>query len=357
MSMHLPFSTSTRRARSARGMGLAVLTLCALLVLTLAGCGGLASDPLAAASVDGHTVSLATYQRVLDLYRIASALQGQSADWQTPQGRGTLSTMQASAMQFLTSSVLIDDQVHQQHVTVTAKDMQTATQSFANLIKSWNSQAPDNADVRTLMAAATQAQKDAAHNPSLDSLLTGNASFSNIILLFGREDADYNALLAKAKVPTAHVRVILVKTQQEAENLKAQVVAKKADFGTLARQSSLDTTSAQLNGELGKPYFFVGELSQISPAFDTYLFGSKADYTDKVSYAVFPLDTTATSQWVLCEVTQRAQTSLSAESDSQTRSQVFNAWMTLVVQPASTVHQYVAIDPTPTTNANAAPQG
>lgn len=358
MSIHLPFSTRAHRARSARGMGLAALTLCALLAFTLAGCGNLGSDPLAAASVDGHTIPLATYQRVLELYRVASALQGQSADWQTPQGRGTLATMQASAMQFLTISVLIDDQVRQQHVTVTAKDMQSATQSFANLIKSWNSQAPDDPDVKALTAAAAQAQKDAAHNPSLDALLTGPASYSTAILLFGREDADYNALVAKAKVPTAHVRVILVKTQQEAENLKAQVVTKKADFGTLAQQSSLDKTSSQLSGELGRPYFFVGELSQISPAFDTYLFGSKADYRDKVSYAVFPLDTSGTSQWVLCEVTQRAMTSLSAQPDSQTRGQIFNAWITNVVQPAAAIHQYVAIDPTPTTSGtNAPPQG
>lgn len=354
MSMHLPFSTPTRRARSARGVGLAALTLCALLALSLAGCGGIGSDPVAAATVDGHTIPLATYQRVLDLYRIATVRQGQSPDWKSPEGRGTVASMQASAMQFLTGSVLIDDQAGKQHLKVTAKDLQTSTQSFASVIKSWSDQTPDDPDVRALMAAANQAIKDAAHNPSLDALLAGDPSFSNVILLFGREDADYKALLASAKVPTAHVRVILVKTQQEADNLKAQAEAKKADFGTLAQQNSLDKTSGQNGGALTKPSYFVGELSQLSPSFDTYIFGSKANYADKVSYVVFPLESTKASDWVLCEVTQRAVTSLSTESDAQTRSQIFNAWLQLVIQPASNIQQYVAIDPTPTTSgANA----
>ncbi len=356
MSIHLPFSTSSRRARSAGGAGLAALTLCALFALVLAGCGNIASGSLAAASVDGHTVSLATYQRVVDLYRIATALQGQSANWQSPQGRGTLATMQASAMQFLTSTILIDDQVHKQNVKVTTQDLKTSTTSFESIIKTWNTQTPGNPDVRTLMAAANQALKDAAHNPSIDALLTGDASFSNVILLFGYANADVNALLAHTKVPTAHVRVILVKTQAEAENLHTQVVTKKADFGTLARKNSLDTTSAKAGGELNRPYFFVGELSQISPSFDTYIFGSKANYADKVSYAVFPLDSSKTSQWVFAEVTQRTLTPLSAETDAQTRSLVFNAWLSVVVQPASNIRQYVAIDPTPTTTSTNAGQ-
>jgi hypothetical protein len=362
MSIRVSFSIRPPRpprprgaGRSGRTYGLPLVALLATLAICLAACDGVGSDPLSAASVDGHPISMTAYQRIVDLLKVVRAVQGQPIDWQSPQGRTALASAQAQALSYLTQAELIDEKVQGQRLKVSAKDVGTNVQSLSATFHGWAQQVPSNAQVSDLVAAAAQAEKAARHAPSLSALLAGRPSVSDSVLILALEQTEGNLLYANAKVPTAHVRLLETSTQQEANRLKTQVETHKADFGQLLQQHPLDLGNGPQNSDFSQVY--VGELSQLAQPLDPAIFGKSADYRSKTSYVVVPLQSGKNARYALCEVSQRDWTPVSKVSDPQMRSQVFNAWLAVVVQPAASIQQYVAVDPTPTAASQAQQQG
>jgi hypothetical protein len=316
------------------------------LAMLLAGCTG--PDALQVASVNGDAISYSTYQHIVDLYKDQSASQGQPVDWQTPQGRGGLASAQASALQYLTSALLLHQQVVRQHLRVTQKDLQTQVTSLIRSVKNAEQQNPDDAQFRALVAASGTALKTIPQDPGMPALIAGQTSYADTLLILGHEAADVQALQVAGKAPTAHVRVIETTTQRQAQELEAQL-QHGADFATLAKLHSLDQSSAQAGGDLGQPYFYVGQLASLSQPLDAAIFGVHANYSAKTAYVIAPMDASQGSKYLLAEVTQRSTGAIAKISDQQTQTTVLSAWLSLKLQPSANYQQYVAVDPTPTT--------
>lgn len=342
------------RRRSGLAAGAAALVLGGVLAGSLAGCS-LGGDALVAESVNGHAISMTAYQQIVDLYKQQSSRSGQAVNWQSPEGRSTLASMQANALDFLSTTILLHQQVGEQHLSVTSKDLKTQLDALATNIKAAAQQSPDDPEFRALSQALKPATDEVAHNPDLNTLIAGRPSMADVLVIFATESADIQALSAHAKVPTAKVRLIEVNTQKDAEALRTQA-EHGANFADLAKAHSLDAGSGQQGGDLGRPFFYVGQLSQLNPALDTAIFGPSAS-TAKTSYVIVPLDSSKTSKYILAEVTNRATTPLADLKDAQTQSSILSSWLDVVVKPAASIQQYVAVDPTPTPNSASQLQG
>lgn len=345
--------TASRRGRATMATSACVLALCVALSAALSACG-VGSDALVAERVNGNAVSMTAYQQFVTLYKDESADSGQAADWQSPSGRALLSQMQASSLDLLTNALLYHEQVARQHLSVSTKDLQAQLTALTSSLKSAEQQYPNDAEFRSLDQAIKQATTEAAHNPDLAAIIGGRTSAADVLIILAYSNAEQQALTAHAKLPTATVRLIEVATRQQAESLRTQV-QHGADFAALAKAHSLDSGTGQQGGALGVPYFYVGQLSQISPALDTAIFGPSANNA-KTSYVIVPLDTSKNSKYVLAEVTNRGTTAVSKLNDPTTEGSVLSGWLSVVLKPAAAIQQYVAVDPTPTT-APAAPQG
>ncbi len=117
--MNLPRFAAGRRGALALVLGFL------LLGAGLAGCGGAGGQPdlLSVAAVDGHAISLSDYQTVLAIYQALDAQQSMASDWQSPQGRSTLGTVQQQALDFLINLELMRDHLK---TPVSAKAMASA---------------------------------------------------------------------------------------------------------------------------------------------------------------------------------------------------------------------------------------
>lgn len=334
---------SVNRAPRPRVGSLALVLLAGLAASALlAGCGGIGGDPLNAASVDGHAISLAAYQRIVSVYEISAAQQGQLVSWQTPVDRTALSRVQQAAMDFLVTAQLIHEQMLSQHVTVSPKDIQTIAKQLATQVQSGETPSPSATEYHTLTVAAQQAARQNPAQVDLPGLIAGRPSVADAFMIFSYDEAEQSALITQLKVPQAHLRIIEVATQQTAAQLRDQVVKQHADFGELAKQNSLDKQTASSGGEIGIAR--VGQLGQIDPSFDTAIFGPTADYHTKTSYAIMPYQ----GKYLLIEISQRSTVALSSITDQQTQQATYNAWLGVVVRPAASIHQFVAVDATPT---------
>jgi len=294
-----------------RSLVIALLGL--TLALGLASCSyAPQSDPLAAVSVNGHTISLSLYQQLSTYDTAFSAFQGQPQNWRTPAQRSSLSNSQRQLMQFIVNAELLREQMQAQHLTISKKNQQAAATAVNQAVahdKTLMKQSPTDATIRAVVAAET---------PDVVAYLI-----------------TYQAMLAtfeqQGKVPAVSVQVILVSAQSDAQELLGQV-KHGADFATLARQHSLDTATA-VNGGAIKPPFYVGGLNA---DFDKAAFGPHPQ-----QYIIVPVS----SDYALFKLGQRSIQPLSGVTDStgQTQQQYINNWLTDVVLPQAQVHQYVTL--------------
>jgi hypothetical protein len=302
-------NSSHSRSRLPRLAG--VLALGALLLAAvLAGCGPAASaDPLAAASVNGQTISMASYQHLLAFFKASvargssSGTPGQPTDWQSPDGRVGLADAQHSTLDFLINLELMRQQVQQRHIAIASADIARARASLDSAVQ----------------------QAKAQHDPGLDALVA--AVTPDVSTLLVDQQVYSTALMQNVKIPAAHLRVILVDTREQAMALEQQV-EHGADFAQLARDHSQDAQSAARGGDYGTVY-----LGQFTPAFDSSVFLAR----EPEKYVVLAVGT----KFALFEVTNRTDQPLSAISDPNSAQTVFSTWLSDVVRRAANVQTYV----------------
>src|SRR5215469_11648337 len=168
----------------------------ALLVVVLAGCGPAgASGPVMVASVNGRGISLDDLVAARTYILESTVLQGTASDWQSPGGRPNFGAAQAQALDFLINVELMRQQVAICHVSVP----QSVITKYTN----------------QLNAAIKQAQKsaDSAQRASVRAL---TPQMQQIFI----DQGAYQELLTKiVKVPGAQVRVIVVATKAQAQQL------------------------------------------------------------------------------------------------------------------------------------------
>lgn len=347
-----PRPTQRRARRGSFALPILLLGAFAASVLT-AGCAGIGSDPLVAASVYGHPISFAAYGRIVAISELANSQpsasgQNPPVSWQTPDGRPNLASLQQSALDSLVSIVLVHQQVLTQHISVSAKDVTTRIKQFASNEDQNLSQSPGDPSLRQLDDGAHEALRQHLGNRDLFDLLAGRPSVADMIAIVLRNQVEQQALVAHGKVPTVHIRVIETATLKNAQQLEQQV-RHGADFGQFARQDSLDQATASNGGEVGT--FHIGELSIFNKNFDKQIFDPTVRHTQKVEYAIFPYN----GKYELFEITQRSAAPIAEIKDSQVQANDYNAWFDLVVKPTANVQEYAAIDATATPAPN--PQG
>lgn len=297
---------SMRRARLLPLLGLMMMA-----VMLLAGCGAnAAADPLLAAKVNGHPVTLAQYQQMLALYRTTNARNNFFTDWRNASQRSDLATTQQQVLELLITTELTREQLSKQHLTVSAKAIQTARDTL-------NSQIAQN-------RKQLEQKPDPATQALLDSLTP------DVVSMLSEQEAIQALMLQKGKIPAVHLRGIEAKNQQDARDLQ-QKVEGGADFATVARQSSQNKSTGDIGGELGT--FYPG---QVNADFDKAVFAPGA-HPGKYLVLLYQ-----GNYWLL-ELTDLGPHDVSSISDSQTQSDAINAWLGQVVRPGASVEEYVTV--------------
>jgi hypothetical protein len=314
------------------------LLLGVLLALGLGGCAGLGGDPIQAVNVNGQSISLGMFQQLVVIQKLGAASQGQTTAWQTPDGRSGLASAQSNTYEFLENVVLIHQSAVHQRLIATSKDVLQQVTALVDSLNNSLAQNPHSSGLITLADAAKQAvAMEKRDKPALEDVLQRRASLADAVLVYAFQNADVKVLFAKGTVPAAHVRIIEVATQKDANALKAQLEAGKVDFATYAKAHSLDTGTGAKGGEFGT--FHVGEISQQSPELDKAIFGQGARYNASTQYVVTGI---SAGKFLVAEVTQRASVPLAAITDPQAQNSIFGGWLEIIARPAAHVEHDVA---------------
>ena len=298
------------RIRRARLLPLLGLVL--LMAAMLAGCGAKAGDdPLLAAKVNGHGITLAQYQQMLNVYRAANARNNLLTDWRSAGQRGDLASTQKQVMGILINIELLREQLKQQNIIVSPKELQTARDTLKSQIAENRKQLEQNPD------------------PAVKALI--DAITPDVIDLLSQQEALQAAIQQKGKMPSVHLRGIETKDQQTAQGL-LQKAQSGSDFAALARDNSLDKSTGAKGGEIGT--LFIG---QISNEFDKAVFVRSAH---PGKYLIQEIQGTV---W-LFELTDLGPHAVSTLNDAQSQSNVVSSWLDEVVRPAASIEEYVTVD-------------
>lgn len=298
-----------RRIRRARLLPLLLGLM--LLAALLAGCGAnAASDPLLAAKVNGHGITLAQYQQLLALYRATNARNGLLTDWRSASERGNLASTQQQVLGILIDVELMREQLGQQHITVSQKAIQTARATL-------------NGEIASLQKNNAQSS-----DPQLRTML--HALTPDVITFLAEQEAYQAAIQQKGKAPGVHLRGIETNDLKTAQELQ-QKAQSGSDFGELARTNSQNRATGAQGGEIGT--LFIG---QISDEFDSAVFAPGAH---PGKYLIQHIQ----NNYWLFELTDIGPHALSTLGDAQSESSVVSAWLDKVVQPSASVEEYVTV--------------
>jgi parvulin-like peptidyl-prolyl isomerase len=217
-----------------------------VIAVAITGCGNLSltSSAEAAARVNGHRISQSTLDS--ELHAILANANYTAAIEQSQHvtgvgGKGTFDLAfvdKVLARQILLE--LVHEEVARRHLVVTPDDLKAATDAQRSQVGGdrqgrplFDQFTPAYQALLVRRAAEVTALQDALANVKLD-----DASIQGY----------YNAHLSTfTDSCESH---ILVSTQAQATQIRTQLVG-GADFATLARQSSIDSTSAPKGGDLG----------------------------------------------------------------------------------------------------------
>ncbi len=321
--------TSRRRGTNSRRSWQALVLVALVAVFALAGCGANgASGPLLAASVNGQGIALDDYQQLLN-YSIKASAGSASLAWQTPTGRQNMAQTQTTVLNFLINLELARQQANACGVKVTQKDIEAQQKQLQSTI---NSVLKDPSDPNWAAFHAL-------------------ATLPRALALFSEQQAYQAALIKVLKVPTAHVRYIVVANKSGAQNLVKQL-DNGADFSKLSQQAG--TTNA---ADAGVQY-----VGQFLPELDSVVL---ANVTPSASgcfnnrlpkapakYRIFQIpagDGQFGGQYAVVETTAVATAPLAALNDAQTEGNVFSAWIATLVRSHAKIEKY----PLPATSEQA----
>jgi len=285
-----------------------------LLAALLAGCGAnAASDPLLAAKVNEHGITLAQYQQMLTLYRAINAQSqngGILTDWRNADERNNLASTQQQILGILIDVELMREQLGQQHITVSQKAIQTARDTLNKQI------------------ATSRKSLEQKPDPELQAIL--DALTPETITILSEQEAYQAAIQEKGKAPAVHLRGIETNDLKTAQELQ-QKAQSGGDFGELAKANSQNRATGAQGGEIGTLY-----VGQISDEFDSAVFAPGAH---PGKYLIQHIQ----NNYWLFELTDLGPHALATINDQQTQASVVSAWLDKVVQPAASVEEYVTV--------------
>ncbi len=302
--------------RRSRVASLSVVMLLALgVVIGLSGCSGSApSGPLAAATVNGHAISLDDYEQVLAYAEVANTTGG-PYNWQAETGRNNAATAQTQVLGFLVNLELMREALADRHVTVSAKEMQVAEKQFDDNLK------------------AGETSSDPTTKASVEAYLPFVTS--RVRYLISEQTAYEAKLISVLNLWTVHLHYIPVQTKTQADQLLSQLQA-GADFATLAKQTDPNATTG---GDYGTAWY--GELPN---EFATPLFGANPDKDTPAQYSVVAYS----GEYIVVEVTDKKQQQLSSDTNVTEQSNIFSQWLQNVYAAKRQHQEYIYVAPVPT---------
>jgi len=180
-----------------------------------------------AALVNGQPIYLADYERELGQYE-ADLLPSQGIDPSSPEGQERLAQDRPWILDWMIEVVLIEQAAAEAGIAVSDAEVDAYMQEII-------AENEGEEQLRAKLAERGETYEDAWQKVRKELIV---AAMTQRI---------------SESVPTiaeqVHARHILVDTQQEAERIKAQLQA-GADFATLAREFSLDTSTREHGGDL-----------------------------------------------------------------------------------------------------------
>jgi|YNPNPStandDraft_1061719.scaffolds.fasta_scaffold00201_10 parvulin-like peptidyl-prolyl isomerase len=180
-----------------------------------------------AARVNGQPIYLVDYERQVAQYEAAMIARGE--DPSSPEGQAQLMQAREQILNWMIERVLVEQAAAQQGITVTDAEIEAA---MAQMIQDAGSEEAFQA--RLEQNGLTQQEMW----NELRAELIGQKVIEQVIAAVP-ETAEH-----------VHARHILVATQQQAEQLLAQIQA-GGDFAALARQYSQDESTRDAGGDLG----------------------------------------------------------------------------------------------------------
>ncbi len=183
------------------------------------------SEPLAA-QVNGQPVSMAAYERQVARYSTSMAAAGQDLD--TPEGQQILAEGRQWVLNLMIEQLLIEQQAAQAGLVVAESDLDATV-----------------AQLRADIGDAAFEQWLSDEDMSLEEMrerLRGD--------MIATQMANQIAEAISAQADHVHARHIVVATEEEARQILGQLQA-GADFATLARTYSQDSSTRDLGGDLG----------------------------------------------------------------------------------------------------------
>jgi len=187
----------------------------------------LPSAPDAAAIVNGVPIPLADYQRQIDQYQAALVQQGMNLN--SPEAQAQLVQLRQLLLDNMIDDQLIAQEAAKEGVGVSDADLDAAMQQLVDA-------AGGQAAFEQTLAAAGQTLDDARKLQRTQML--NNLMRDRVLQSVGSQSEQ------------VHARHILVDSPATAEALLAQIQA-GADFGEVARQSSMDALTKASGGDLG----------------------------------------------------------------------------------------------------------
>jgi parvulin-like peptidyl-prolyl isomerase len=223
-----------------------LLSLCALIALAFAGCGGGSDDVPAdaVAVVDGQQIARTDYNALIDQAR--KSYKNQKREFPAA-GTQDFKTLQNQAVQFLVQREQFEQEAKNLNVEVNDKQVedrlaQIQKQYFGGDKKKYEQQLKD------------QGLTDAQVRKDIRAQIVSEKIFANVTRGVKVTDSDIEQYYAKNKAQYSQpesrdVRHILVKTKAKADALYAQLKG-GASFAALAKANSEDTGSKGNGGKL-----------------------------------------------------------------------------------------------------------
>jgi parvulin-like peptidyl-prolyl isomerase len=223
-----------------------LLSLCALMAIAFAGCGGGSDDVPAdaVAVVDGQEIARTDYNQLIEQAR--TSYKNQKRDFPAA-GSQEFKTLQNQAVQFLVQREQFEQQAADMDVDVSDKDVdarltQIQKQYFGGDKKKYEKQLKD------------QGLTDAQVRKDIRAQIVSEKIFASVtkgVKVTDKQIEDYYAKnKAQYSQPESRdVRHILVKTKAKADQLYAEL-KNGGDFAALAKANSEDTGSKDNGGKL-----------------------------------------------------------------------------------------------------------
>ncbi len=225
-----------------------LLTLSMLVITVFSGCVRKKTEEITAAVVNGEEITLADFEKMVDLQKKQYETQYQFTEdtWkqEVEEGKTYEAFLKENVLENMITEMLLMQKADEEQIQITDEQIE---EEFTKLRENFETDEAYNQFLE-LNGYTEESLKDMIRKDfTLNEYLTKVIDAENIDDEAAKAYYDENINEYKQQVDARH---ILVKTEDEAKTVIDRI-DKGEDFAELAKELSLDTTSAAIGGDLG----------------------------------------------------------------------------------------------------------